>query len=121
MTQRDTEFDGNTKIIKLTKKTRKRNWFFTFFHEDRGEVIELTQYFNDACYQMQEEKCEKTGKLHIQGVVLFENARYFNSLHEDWPKIHWEPCRNKKAAIDYCKKKETATGVRWSQGFLMLK
>jgi hypothetical protein len=66
---------------------------------------------------MQEEKCEKTGKLHIQGAVLFENARYFDSLKADWPKIHWEVCRNKKAAIDYCKKKETATGKRWSQGF----
>lgn len=117
MTQRDTELDGNTKSSNSKGKTRCRNWFFTFFHENPEEVIDLTQYFDDATFQMQEEKCEKTGKLHIQGVVLFENARYFNSLHNDWPKIHWEKCRNKKAAIDYCKKKETATGKRWSQGF----
>lgn len=116
MTQRDTELDGNTKSSNSQGKTRCRNWFFTFFHEKEDQVIDLTLYFEGAVFQMQEERCEKTGKLHIQGVVFFDNARYFSGLHNDWPTIHWEKCRNKRDAIDYCKKKETATGKQWSQG-----
>jgi len=60
-------------------------------------------------YVFQEETGEK-GTKHLQGIFMFKNAVSFKKLKSNIPTAHIEVCRNQKASIRYCSKKETRTG-----------
>ena len=98
MTQNDTSGGGNT-----STPPRARNWFFTWNNYDSNSKTQLTQYFGDNQYVIGEEKGEQ-GTLHLQGCVMFANARKFDTLHTIFPKVHWEVTKKVAASIAYCKK-----------------
>ena len=91
-----------------TKQPRYRNWFFTF-NNYTEEDIELLKKELEGEYIFQEEKGHN-GTKHLQGTVIFKHPQRLNGLKKIHNSIHWEKCRNKKAAIDYCQKLETRNG-----------
>lgn len=101
----DTRANGNTKII------RSRNWFFTWNNYDEYEKSEIWDFAKKNCkkYAINPE-VGKNGTPHLQGCLIFENARTFESLKKKFEKVHWERVRNKEQAIEYCQKHETQNG-----------
>lgn len=120
-TQADTKVtqgkDGNTKSS-LPLKSRRRKWCFTCFQYDDTTCTDLCDYFEGAKYLFQEEICPETKTPHLQGAVCFKNARYFSTLKEKFPTVHWEVMRNESASFDYCMKEESKKkdGLRRSGG-----
>lgn len=104
MTQSDTEL-RNTKNVTL----RARNWTFTWNNYTAEDIDTVTQLkYKRIVYQ--EEKGE-SGTPHLQGVIIFDNPRSFNSVKKMLPKCHLEIAKNIHAAINYCKKEDTRTGI----------
>lgn len=107
--------NGNTKGVH--SRCRMRNWFFTLNNYTEEDVKEILNsgYLKIS---MQEEKGEKDGTKHLQGVLVFEYPKDFNGLKK-WcnGRIHWEICRNIYAARKYCNKEKTCNGRKWSEGW----
>lgn len=102
----------NTKEIGLLSGNSMRTyWFFTWNNYNKNNIVQLCTYF--LKYTFQEETGEN-GTPHLQGVVI-KRCR-FNTLKKHFPKVHWEPCRNIKAARNYCTKLETRTGKIFTKG-----
>ena len=57
------------------------------------------------------------GTPHIQGVLVFRNAKFFSELHNVDSAIHWEKARNLMACRNYCSKLKTQAGTVWTKGF----
>lgn len=80
---------------------KQRNWCFTSF---RGPI----EWRDNMTYLLQgQEICPNTGNLHIQGFVVWKNARYMHGIVNDYRilGIHWAPCRGTpEENITYCKK-----------------
>lgn len=97
-------------------KSKSRNWVFTFNNYTEAELKSLAQDLGTSGkYIFQEEK-GKEGTPHLQGYVEWKNARHFNALKKQFPKIHWEKCNNKKASIAYCCKDDTRIGRVYNKG-----
>ncbi len=95
---------GNT----LGRTPMAKNWCFTWNGYSEGNQGSIIEWFGEAKYVFQEETGE-SGTEHLQGFVSFKKKRRaIDSC--PWREIHWEICRNKKAAIEYCQKEETRTG-----------
>ena len=88
---------------------RARNWFFTWNNYSKDDIDYLLEYIGDNGYCFQEEIGE-SGTEHLQGVILFENARKFEILKKKFPKVHWEVARSKRHCVMYCSKLDTRNG-----------
>lgn len=96
---------GNT--ISRPACVRSRNWFLTinnYTQEDINIIISI-----NCNYVFQEEQGE-SGTKHIQGVLMFKNARTFTSIKKILPRAHIEICKDVKSSIRYCCKSETRIG-----------
>lgn len=114
MASTDTQDTEKHEVRNTNKKEpRSRNWVFTLNNYTEEEVTLLTQDIINAEYEIQEEK-GKEGTIHLQGAIIFQNARTLAQLKKLNSRAHWEIARNTKAAMQYCQKTETATGKRWS-------
>jgi len=110
MTQRhsDTEgLRGNTSIEARVinnekKKVRARYWIWTWNNYTEEDKNNMKIFCEEECedYIFQEETGEN-GTKHLQGFWGFKNARYFESLHKKWGKMHLEKAKNAQAARDY--------------------
>lgn len=96
---------GNTK---LSANAKSRNWCFTLNNYTEEEIKNLEKL--ECKYIFQEEKGEN-GTPHLQGLLMFSNAVYFNSVKKMLPRAHIERCKNKVSSIKYCTKPETRVGV----------
>lgn len=104
MTQGDTRHFCNTVE---SKSARSRNWFFTLNNYTALEIKEICKI--DCKYVFQEEKGEK-GTPHLQGCLMFENAKSFRVIKKLLKRAHIERVKNKLASIRYCAKVETRVG-----------
>lgn len=104
MTQSKTKVSGNTKP---RPTTRSRQWTFTLNNYKKEDIKNFCML--NAEYVFQEETGEQ-GTPHLQGVVIFKNARTLSSMKRLEGRTHWEVCRDKSASIVYCSKDDTRTG-----------
>jgi hypothetical protein len=86
---------------------RCRNWCFTLNNYTAEDIKKFCS--DDYNYVFQEET-GKNGTKHLQGILMYNNARTFTHMKKLNNKCHWEPCKNKTASIRYCSKKDTRTG-----------
>lgn len=95
---------GNTKQISPSKC-----WVFTWnnYPENFESVFSSKKDMCDK-YVYQQEIGDKEGTKHLQGFIKFSHKCRPKNLFDK--AIHWEKCRNEKAAIRYCQKEETREG-----------
>lgn len=95
---------------------KSRGWFFTFNNPDDIEVEQLEHLFVTAgcsAYVFQLEMGEEDTP-HYQGSVYFKNPVVMPKYIDQ--RIHWEFCRNWRAAVDYCSKEDTRIAGPWFMG-----
>jgi len=95
----------NTNIKRGTVKNR--NWCFTLNNYTQEDIKNFCSSNYNYVFQ---EETGKNGTPHLQGVIMYNNARTFTHMKKLNNKCHWEPCRNKQASISYCSKNDTRTG-----------
>ncbi len=103
--ENDQTEDGNT-----IHPRRIRNWCFTLNNPEKSDISSLISFADQKDQYLFQEETGEEGTPHLQGMFLLKNKIAFSTLKTKFPKIHWEPMRNKKASIEYCKKAETRTG-----------
>jgi len=90
--------EGNTGTS-TTSKTRK----YCFTAYDGADAILDEAKFDYIIAGL--ETCPSTGREHIQGFVIWKNARTIKGLIKAFPGIHWEVCKGTtEQNITYCKK-----------------
>lgn len=91
---------------KKTRCQRSRRWCFTLNNWTEEECDKLSGL--DCEYLIYGfENAPSTGTPHLQGYVVFKNARSFNSLHNFNERIHWEEARfDHEFCINYCSKND---------------
>lgn len=99
-------------IATRNTKIRGRKWSLTWNNHTEDNIKWLTQYLEVNCddWAFQEEVGEN-GTKHLQIALSFKNARYFDSIKEDFKVCHIELCKNWLACKQYCNKKETRDGI----------
>lgn len=92
---------------------KDRKWCFTYNNYRDEDVAQLEQTFLEMGAQsfVFQEEIGKNKVRHLQGCVLWKNARYFNSMKRILPKAHWEQIKFWKAKTIYCSKEDTRNGV----------
>lgn len=91
---------------------RNRNWVFTL-NNYTPQDIDKFKSIRNCKFTFQEETGEN-GTPHLQGLLIFKNARTLQSLKKLHPKAHWEICKSVKASQLYCTKEDTRTGEIFS-------
>ena len=64
----------------------------------------------------QQEKCPKTGRLHIQACIGYKDAKTFSKIKKMFRGAHIEMSRDPRAAWDYCGKEDTRVDGPWTLG-----
>ncbi len=90
----------------------RSNWFFTLNNYTRDDIVQLCTYFSHYVFQ---EEIGKNGTPHLQG-CCHKRSR-FSSLKIEFPRVHWEVCKNLSAAKKYCTKLDTRNGKIYTKGF----
>ncbi len=95
---------GNTRQISTSK-----NWVFTY--NVLMSTIEINE-FKGLCSDSSDkwvfqEEIGENGNEHLQGFISFRKRLRPKSVFYAHPTIHWEKCRDIKAAIKYCQKLDT--------------
>lgn len=99
-----TSVRGNTKSANV----RSRNWFFTLNNYTESD-IKFFQTLPDCNYVFQQEMGE-TKTPHLQGVLMFKNARSLGGVKKIHGRAHWEVPRCLSASVSYCCKSDTRFG-----------
>lgn len=102
--------DGNTKHPPKSKTKQispSIHWCFTLNNYTKKDITEISNNSSIDKYIFQEETGTNNTP-HLQGYIRFLKKTRPKKLFNQ--KIHWEKCRNIKASIEYCRKKETRTG-----------
>lgn len=88
---------------------RARNWCFTWNNYPDSWEDSIESLSSEATYIICGQEGREEGKTpHIQGYIMFENARSLLSIRRSLcPQVHWEKAKGKPVqCIDYCKKEE---------------
>lgn len=97
---------------KLMNK-KSRSWCFTTFNVEKYEEWKNIKIDNNITYMVyQEEKCGKTGKLHLQGYLEYKNPTTMSMIKRilNDESVHLETRKGtKEQASNYCKKDDTKT------------
>lgn len=94
-----------------TKGRRNRNWVFTWNNYTTDDINYIISNADTEKYEfLFQEEMGESGTPHLQGLLKFENARYFGGVKALFPSIHLEPCKNYKKAIEYCRKDKSCIG-----------
>lgn len=99
---------------------RYRSWCFTLNNPQisPASLISLLQTGHDTLkIVFQREKGETEGTEHFQGVVQYRHQVAFKTLKSIDPTIHWEPCKNLRASLNYCSKADTRMDGPWCVGW----
>ncbi len=106
-------------MVKQTlKDLRSFNWFLTWNNYEEDSADQLIAFGGVTRYCIQEE-IGKEGTPHLQGVIVFSRRKRLATLHQAFPKVHWEKCRDLQAAKIYCTKLDSQKedGKQWIKGF----
>lgn len=99
----------------MAASSKSRNWCFTINNPTEEDEKSIKSVDGDYVYQ-RERGAE--GTEHLQGVVMFNNARSFKNMKKINKKAHWEVSRNKMASVKYCMKEDTRIGETQGKGAL---
>lgn len=102
---------GDKMAFGNTNKSRTRNWAFTLNNFMQSEINNIQRI--DCRYLFQEETGEN-GTPHLQGTLMFREAKTMSSVKKLLPRAHLEPCRDVKASCIYSCKEESRTGEIYS-------
>jgi hypothetical protein len=105
---------GNTRQPGSKQKLQispAKHWCFTYNNYTKENLVAVRELCSNSSivleYVFQEETGEE-GTPHLQGYIAFQKKCRPKKLLPD--QVHWEKCRNVKAAKEYCHKSETRTG-----------
>lgn len=107
--------NGNTKHS--PKESKIRNFLITLNNPLPEELETLKTLTSQLCthYSWQvEEGASKTP--HVQGAFVFRDSKPFSWWKNNFPRVHVEKIRNKKAALDYCCKPEGRLDGPYTKG-----
>ncbi len=97
-------------IVSLEKK-RARSWTFTLNNFTDNEIKQIKD-LDCKTLVFQGEIGEETGTPHLQGFIMFRNARYFSAMKNLIHRWHVEPCAtNVTRAVDYAQKRNSWDGL----------
>lgn len=83
---------------------RFRNYCYTLNNYEEGEFLRL-KAIECLYHVIGKEVGEQEGTPHLQGFIIFKNARSFNGVKKLIPRAHIEICKGSpKQNIEYCKK-----------------
>lgn len=103
----DNERAGNTRE---TARSRSRIWVFTYNNPSVSGVSAVSwgQLLESAGADRYIFQLEQgvSGTEHFQGVVSFRNQVSFSTLRQLDGSVHWERCKNFRASIAYCSKRD---------------
>lgn len=98
---------------------RYRSWCFTLNNPTISptSLISLLSDGKDTLkIVFQRERGEQKTE-HFQGVVQYRHQVAFKTLKSLDPAIHWEPCKNLRASLNYCSKADTRVEGPWTVGW----
>lgn len=86
--------------------SRHRNYCFTLNNYSTDEEFELRDYFTKYCkYAIYEHEVGIEKTPHLQGFVIWKNAKTMDAVKKINKRIHWEICNGDAASnIKYCSK-----------------
>lgn len=99
--------DGRPPVAAATS-WQFRNWIITCNNWTR-ETHETLCSLAGCKYHFQHEM-GKEGTPHIQGVLMFKNARSWQQLREKIGEYYYKPANNLHACRNYCSKMKTRVG-----------
>ena len=92
-------------------KQRVRNVCLTWFTDNLEDVKKKLDTFSicydGLVYYIGNLEYTENEKLHSHILLCFKNAISLGSIHQSFPGIHFEPCLDKKAYIEYLEKEDT--------------
>lgn len=103
----------NTKATTIADRKKSRNWCFTLNNYEQKDIDSLLSKKSEFGFVFQQEE-GKEGTPHLQGLIELKMAVAFSWVKKLIPRAHWEICRNKLAARQYCAKEDTRTGEVYS-------
>lgn len=114
------EYGNKDSSAKRNKRSNPRKfWSFTWNNyggSENSTFIAFRRALDErgAIYRIQEE-IGASGTIHLQGYVEFKTKlRPRETPILKTEGIMWSETRNKEAALNYCMKEETATGLFWT-------
>lgn len=99
------ENDTMAQVTQSRNTIKSRLWFITWNDYPSNYVELITSTAEEWTFQ---KEVGASGNEHIQGAMKFKNARSFISVQKLLPGCHLEVCKNWNAAVNYCKKIDTA-------------
>lgn len=96
----------NQKVKKSAKRDRgTRNWCFTVNNWTSDSIDLMERLQGLSRYLVYGKEVGESGTPHLQGFVIFEDAKTFTACKKCIPGAHLEACRGTcTQAADYCKK-----------------
>ncbi|ARD71304.1 putative replication initiator protein [Diporeia-associated CRESS-DNA virus LM122] len=92
----------------MTQTQAYSNWCFTAFKDmDWPKDLIKWDKYELTYLKSQPEKCPKTGKYHIQGMIVVSPRIRLTALKKKWPKIHLEVTKDVQASVTYCGKDDS--------------
>lgn len=102
---------------------RSRKWFLTFNNPTESEINEFIESLDEnekTRYVIQKEAGSMHGTPHLQGCVWYQNAKTLSALKRVNTRIHWEVCKDWKAACKYCSKTNGRIEGPWTKNVTLL-
>lgn len=85
--------------------SKSRNYCFTLHDYSEEEYLSLLEHESARYVIIGKETCPTTKKLHLQGFIVFFNAKTLAALKKINPRAHWESCKGSPAQNKaYCSK-----------------
>lgn len=86
-------------------ESRSRRWCLTLNHYTEAELDKLSSL--PCRYIVYGLETGQEGTPHVQGYIVFKNARRFSTLKKFLPRGHWEIAQGSDAQnVNYCKKQD---------------
>lgn len=94
--------------VNLANKKKARAYSVTVNNWAPGDTA-LIKRLKNVKYMVFGEEVGEEGTPHLQGMLVFKNARTMTAIQKEWQELgisgcHLEPCRDQHALMVYCKK-----------------
>lgn len=112
---RQTKLTLSQSSVSVSSKERYRAWMFTLNNFLSGETSLPEQWAGKYCIWQHEQGENETP--HLQGYIIFENAKSFSAVKSICSRCHWEYRKGShEQAKAYCSKFETRIAGPWNYG-----